>query len=188
MRRGSGLRLRTGDAPGQAMVEFVLCFLIFILFVFGIIDISRLIFDEHGLTRATEAIAHTLAADYQAATPAQPFQPYDECKVDLRCQSIIDAITQAHADSDLGLDSALLAALPADPVHPQTQTISNSTIKVCASPNFTSPNVIKVTINAGFDSVLGKLVGGQRIHMSQTATVITYIGELNSGTYQTTCP
>jgi Flp pilus assembly protein TadG len=160
------------------MVEFVLCFMIFILFVFGVIDISRLIFDEHGLTRATEAIAHTLAADYQAATPAQPFQ--------INSLAVADAIAQAHADSDLGLDSTNL--LDVTPAAVQYQVLSNSTISVCASPDFTTPDVIKVTINAAFDPVLGKLVGGRSIHMSQTTTVLTYIGELNSGTYQTTCP
>jgi Flp pilus assembly protein TadG len=163
---------------GQATVEFVLAFMIFMLSVIGVLDIGRLVFDEHGLTRATESIAHSLAVQYAQGTPRQPFV--------INAANVAVAIGQAHVQSDLGLDSTNL--LDVTPTGVQYQVLSNPSISVCANPSFAAPYVVKVTIKANFNATLGISLGGRTVHLSQSSTALTYLAEQSAGNYTTTCP
>jgi Flp pilus assembly protein TadG len=165
------------------MVEFSLAIFVFILAVVGTIDIARAIFDEHGLTRAAESLAHTMVLDYATV---QNFPGSQSALTD----AASTAIQQAHAQSDTGLNSATLSLGGGSGY----QLLSNSggsggaAVSICFSPSYAAPNVIKVTVVGAFTPVISAFVGGHTVNLSESASALTFLGQQGNGTYQNSCP
>jgi Flp pilus assembly protein TadG len=168
------------------MVEFSLAIFVFILGVVGLIDVGRAIYDEHGLTRAAESIAHSLVLQYATVTN---FPGSQSALTD----TLTTTIQQAHAQSDTGLNATTLS-LVSPGGGTAYQLFSNSAgsggaaVSVCLSPNYAAPNVIKVTVVGAFTPAISAFVGGRTINLSESASALTFLGQQGSGTYQNSCP
>jgi Flp pilus assembly protein TadG len=174
MSRGTG-RLRGSHERGQAMVEFSIGVLFFLIATLGVVDTSRAVFDKHGLGRAAEAIAHRLVLDYATIGGYS-----------ISSASAAIAIQDAQTVSDASFSSAEPHTF--DITHSTYQEMSNGSVFICASPNFASAQVIQVTVVGSFRPASSLFIGGRSVPLSESATALTFAGEMDGGTYQTQCP
>jgi Flp pilus assembly protein TadG len=95
-------RLRRRHQAGQSTVEFALAFIFVALGIFGVIDVAHAVYEQHGLTRATEVIAHDLSV-----APPGPFNAsaIGAAVNDARSKSQIDFNTTATSNLTTGVMS-----------------------------------------------------------------------------------
>ena len=175
---------RTGDRPGQAMVEMALAFGVFVLLVFGLIDAARAIYTVQGLTRAAEAIAHQTDLVVNATSSGITTQTLTA--------PTVSGLTPPFS---FGRTASPIAFDPTPPTtvtnQPGYQELSNGAVYVCGAPNLATPWVIQVTVVNRFTPVTSYFIGGRQITLSRSATVLTYLGEAAgtpSALLQTVCP
>jgi Flp pilus assembly protein TadG len=84
-----------GHRSGQTTVEFALAFIIVAMGIFGVIDVAHAVFEEHGLTRAAEAIARDLSV---TSGP-------------LDASAITAAISDAHTKSQIDFNTLATTTL-----------------------------------------------------------------------------
>jgi hypothetical protein len=180
--------------PGQTMVEFSLAVSIFLLACLGIFDGTRAVFQAHNLSRASEQMATDLVTQFSFAgtsgitatelltstsvlNPATPLQ--DGVKVGSGAFTSAWIGTESLYSVPVGCAGAACTGEEMDngadtpyPGSPHTPSIY-----VCGVPNLESPNYLQVTLRGQFTPVSSYFLGGKTIYTTESATVLTPLGE-----------
>lgn len=154
-------------AQGQATIEFALA-IIFILFsIFGGLDVARAVYTQHGLNRAAEAIAQSVAMG-SSTSPQTPV-----CQLNL-ASLIASARKQANVTFASDAPSCLSVSCPAASGTTSQQITSTSGgVSITGVPDLCAPLQVRVTITGSFTPVTGFLLGGRSLTLSMTVTVQT---------------
>ena len=92
----NGSRLPTANERGQALVEFALVAPIFLLLLFGIIQMGLLFAGQNGLVSAVR----------ETARYAAPYRVVDSAGATTTCDTVVGKLTDAMAQAVIGYDPA----------------------------------------------------------------------------------
>jgi Flp pilus assembly protein TadG len=178
MRRRASQRRATRPArSGYSSVEFAMTVGLFLVLALGAINVSRAVFDKHGLMRASEEIARNMAITYDNdIINNTTFDP----------TTLTSILTGAQKVSDIPINTSALSLTGSTTSYTEWSngSVNGSTVYVCgvidsSVTGYTGLDMLQVTITAKFTPIPPSrlIMGGQTVVIGGSSTSLTADGE-----------